>query len=183
MKLVLTFTAIFFLFNSFSQEDTRTIVSKGDTLEMTKELRKEYTFLETVTGEIFKVEDTKYLIIWNVSKKSKNYRLKIEEPKPYINEQNKQSTPIVAIDTTNYLEDVGLHLETAGKYKNAAIVTTILTTGAGVVTLMLMDDKTGQFAGYAIIGVGQLTSLILNISGNSHIKKAGEIFRKEKLKL
>lgn len=193
MKTLLTITALLFLFNSYSQdEDSRIVVSKGDTLEMTKELRKEYTFMETVSGELFKTEDgTKYLIIWNVAKKSKHYVLKKEpqETKTYFEEQNPKvesvndSKSIMTIKPNEYLDVAGMHLEKAGQYKNAAIVTNILTAGAGVAFIMLSDSQEGQIAGYAVIGVGQLTSLILNVSGNSNIKKAGEIFRKEKLKL
>lgn len=192
MKVLFTLTTLFFFFYSYSQEDPRTVISKGDTLEMTKELRKEYTFMETVAGEVLKVDDIKYLIIWDVSKKSKHFVLAKEpqETKPYFEQEigvndssSVSSKSILAVEQYKYLDVAGLHLEKAGQYKNAAIVTTILTAGAGVATILLTDSKETQIAGYAVIGLGQLTSLILNVAGNSNIKKAGEIFRKEKLKL
>lgn len=69
----------------------------------------------------------------------------------------------------------GQHIEKAGKQRNAALITTLTAAALGGMA-MAMDSENATPAG-AIIGIGAVVGLTLNIGANGHERKAGRILQ------
>jgi len=180
MKRLLLFFAILLSigFNSNAQQ-----VSVGDTVEFTGDFKKEY-WNEDIGGNRFKTEDgVKHLVINKVKSTSLFY----QAPAPI--ETVETVEPIVTVKKDPYesmaftMYQSGQLLEQAGKIKNDAISVQIIGLLAGTGIALLGDSNASLITGYSIVGVASLTGFVMNIVGNSKIKQAGELFKKEKLKL
>jgi len=183
MRRLLLFFAILLSigFNSNAQQ-----VSIGDTVEFTGDFKKEY-WNEDIGGNRFKTEDgVKYLVINKVKSTSLFY----QETTP-VDKEGKPTSfeTIVTVKKDPYesmaftMYQSGQLLEQAGKIKNGAIGIQIIGLLAGTSIALLGDSNASLIAGYSIVGVVSLTGFVMNIVGNSTIKQAGELFKKEKLKL
>ena len=150
----------------------------GDTIEMTKEVRKEYAFRENIEGKVIKINDIKHLIVTKVEKDSEYVLLKNSD-------QEKTEKPIIQLEQSNLsntesIKLAGLYLEKAGKQKNGAYTAIALTLLAGVGVAVFTEN---YIVGYITVGVGQLIGLGLNIAGNKNMKRAGVLLNSGKLKL
>ena len=180
MKQVLLFFAILLTigFNSNGQQ-----LSVGDTVELAGDYKKEY-WGEDIKGDRFKSENGgKYLVITSIKKSSQFYVL----PEPV--EAAESVEPIITVKKDPYesmaftMYQSGQLLEQAGKIKNGAIAVQIIGLVAGTGIAVLGNNNNSLITGYTIAGVSSLTGFVMNIVGNSKIKQAGELFKKEKLKL
>ena len=183
MKRLLLFFAILLSigFNSNAQQ-----VSIGDTVEYTGDFKKEY-IMEKIDGHRFKTEDgVKYLVINKILSTSLFY----QAPSPIETVETVETVePIVTVKKDPYesltftMYQSGQLLEQAGKIKNGAIGVQIIGLLAGTGIAVLGEGNASLITGYTIVSVTSLTGFVMNIVGNSKIKQAGELFKKEKLKL
>ena len=171
-------------FNSDAQQ-----VSVGDTVELTGDYRKEY-WNEDIKGDKFKTEDgVKYLVITKIKKSSRFYvaAVPVEHAEPV--ETAESVEPIMTVKKDPYeglaftMYQSGQLLEQSGKLKNGAITVQILGIAAGTGIAVFGDNTTSLVTGYTIAGVSSLAGFIMNVIGNSKIKQAGEMLKKEKLRL
>jgi hypothetical protein len=87
--------------------------------------------------------------------------------------QGPRATPTT--DQPINLHLAGQHIEKAGKQRNTALLVVASTGLLGGMILAMDNDMAGPALG--IMGVGAVFSIGLNISGNSHERKAGRILQ------
>lgn len=87
--------------------------------------------------------------------------------------QGPKATPTT--DQPINLHLAGGHIEKAGKQRNTALLVVAATGLLGGMILAMDSDQAGPAIG--IFGVGAVVSIGLNISSNSHERKAGRILQ------
>ena len=77
------------------------------------------------------------------------------------------------------LLSAGDYLIKSGRQRNTAIVIGVIGITVGIASASAIDASDSKTPAFAIMGIGGLIALILDISANNNERKAGEILNKK----